>query len=330
MNTVWNGFHSPLASHIEQYLATKRALGCKFESEDRTLRLLDRFLSEQRVPSLDAVTGSCLEQFIASRGRVNARGFNHLLGVVRRLFDWIVSQNLLAVSPLQVRPRRETARRLPFLFDADAIRRLLATAAQLEDNPRAPMRGATYETIFALLAGLGLRIGEVSRLQCGDVDLERDVLQIRDTKFGKSRLVPFGPKLAGRLRHYLEVRQQRAMPCAGSAPLFSWNGNHPISTNTIRNVFRDRLIPQLALDVPAGVFGPHVHGLRHTFAVHTLLRWYRQGIEPATRLNHLSTFLGHLNPTSTAVYLTITSDLFQEANRRFEAFAPPSRAEVQP
>lgn len=330
MRVSWNGFHSPLGGYIEQFLATKRALGCKFATEDRMLRLLDRFLVEQHIDSLEAMTGACLEQFLASRGRVNPRSFNHLLGVVRRLFDWIVSQQVITVSPLQARPRRETARRLPFLFDSDAIRRLLTAAGQLPDNPRAQMRGPTYETVFALLAGLGLRIGEVSRLQCGDLDLERDVLQIRDTKFGKSRLVPFGPKLAQRVRNYVELRGRLGLPCTGSAPLFSWNGRQPISTNTIRNTFRDDLLPQLALDVPTGMFGPHVHGLRHSFAVRTLLRWYREGLAPATRLNHLSTFLGHVNPTSTAVYLTITSELFQEANRRFEAFAPSSGMEVQP
>ena len=88
------------------------------------------------------------------------------------------------------------------------------------------------------------------------------------------------------------------------------------------NTFRDDLLPQLALAIPIGVFGPHVHGLRHSFAVRTLLNWYRQGIAPADRLHHLSTFLGHLNPSSTAVYLTITNDLLGAANHRFEAFAP--------
>jgi integrase len=322
MRAAWNGFHSPLAGHIEQYLATKRALGCKFASEERMLRLLDRFLVEQRTGSIDDISGECLEQFLASRERVNPRSYNHLLGVVRRLCDWIVSQQAIPVSPLQVRPRRETARRLPFLFEPAVIKRLLAEAALLRDNPRSPMRGPTYETLFALLAGLGLRIGEVSRLQCGDVDLERDVLQIRDSKFGKSRQVPFGPRLAARVRAYLELRERRGWPCAGSAPLFSWNGKHPVSTNTIRNAFRDDLLPRLALDLPPGTAGPRVHGLRHSFAVRTLLRWYREGVAPATRLNHLSTFLGHVNPASTAVYLTITSELFQEANRRFESFAP--------
>jgi integrase len=322
MKTAWMGFHSPLAHHIEQYLAIKRALGCRFATEDRMLRLLDRFLVEQRIGCIEDITGECLEQFLASRQRINARSYNHLLGVVRRLFDWMVSQQAMPRSPLQQRPRRETARRLPFLFEPAVIKRLLAEAALLPDNPRSLMRGPIYETIFALLAGLGLRIGEVARLQCGDVDLESDVLQIRDSKFGKSRLVPFGPRLAARVRAYLALRERQGWPCSGNAPLFSWNGRSAISTNAIRNTFRNDLLPRLALNVPPGVFGPHVHGLRHTFAVRTLLRWYREGLAPATRLNHLSTFLGHVNPTSTAVYLTITSELFQEANRRFETFAP--------
>jgi RNA:NAD 2'-phosphotransferase (TPT1/KptA family) len=63
--------------------------------------------------------------------------------------------------------------------------------------------------------------------------------------------------------------------------------------------------------------------LRHSFAVGTLLRWYREGIEPQDRLLHLSTFMGHAQPSSTAVYLTITADLLQEANHRFERFAAP-------
>ncbi|MGH8865975.1 MAG: tyrosine-type recombinase/integrase, partial [Burkholderiales bacterium] len=87
-------------------MAIKRALGCKFASEDRTLRLLDRFLLEQCIGSLDDITGECLDRFLASRDRVSAKGYNHLLGVVRRLFEWIVSQQAIPVSPLQARPRR--------------------------------------------------------------------------------------------------------------------------------------------------------------------------------------------------------------------------------
>ncbi|EHD22801.1 MULTISPECIES: tyrosine-type recombinase/integrase [Brenneria] len=322
MTTYWNGFHSPLAPHIEQYLRVKRAVGCKFSCEDRQLRLLDRYLDDCGIDSINAIDGECLQAFLDSRYRTNPRSYNNLLGYVRRLFDWIVCQQFLASSPLRSGTHPQTARRLPYLFSPETIRRLLALAGTLPDNARAQLRGATYEMIFALLAGLGLRVSEVACLQWGDVDWERDLLEIRDTKFGKDRLVPFGPRLSARLHAYQTQREQRGYPGTGAHYMFSWNDRTPISTNSIRNTFRDDLLPPLALAVPTGVFGPHVHGLRHSFAVRTLLNWYRQGIAPADRLHHLSTFLGHLNPTSTAVYLTITSELLDAANQRFESIAP--------
>lgn len=121
------------------------------------------------------------------------RSYNNLLGYVRRLFDWIVCQQFLASSPLRSGTHPQTARRLPYLFSPETIRRLLALAGTLPDNARAQLRGATYEMIFALLAGLGLRVSEVACLQWGDVDWERDLLEIRDTKFGRIGWYPLVP-----------------------------------------------------------------------------------------------------------------------------------------
>ncbi len=326
---VWQRFESVLADPINRYLALKRSMGCRFNTEDRTLRVFDRFLADRGVRRVGDIDATVLEAFLASRPR-SARSYNNLLGVVRRLLDWMVDQQELAVSPLQSRPRPQTARRLPFLYDEATIRRVLEYAAELPDGTRAPQRGATYATIFAILAAVGLRVGEVSRLQCGDVDLQRDVLLVRNSKFGKSRLVPVGPRLAARLRAYAALREQRLGVAVPDTPFFTWNGRSPIVTNSIRNAFRDHLVPRLQLKAPPGTRHPCVHGLRHSFAVRTLLRWYREGIDPNARLNHLSTFLGHVGLHSTAVYLTITGEILQSANQRFEAFASPQRLGVQP
>jgi len=320
----WQRFESVLADPITRYLSAKRLMGCRFNTEDRALRLLDRYLVDQRVQRIADVTSECLEAFLASRPRTTATSYNNLLGVVRRLFEWMMDQQELAGSPLTAPTRPHSARRLPYLYDPATIRRMLDYAAELPDGTRAPQRGPTYATIFALLAGLGLRIGEVSRLQCGDVDLERDVLFVRNSKFGKSRLVPFGPRLAARLRTYAALREQRLGVPIPEAPFFTWNGQSTIVTNSIRNAFRDHLVPRLALPVLPGTRHPCVHGLRHTFAVRTLMRWYREGIDPQARLNHLSTFLGHVNIHSTAVYLTITGELLEAANQQFESFAKPT------
>ncbi|MFQ5601585.1 MAG: tyrosine-type recombinase/integrase [Candidatus Krumholzibacteriia bacterium] len=309
-----------MASDIERYIAYKRALGRWFRAEEYALRLLDRYLADHAVTNRAGVTAERLESFLVSRGRRRARSYNHLLGVVRQFFSWLVAQGALPTSPLRCSPRRQTATLRPYLFTPDQIRLLLQIAGSLPDASGAPLRGPTYRTIFALLYGLGLRVGEISGLCSQDVDLERELLIIRQTKFAKSRLTPFGPRIAELLQAHLDRREAAAGPLGPDDPLFYFRNHRPIHPGTISQTFH-HLLPRLRLEVPPGVRPPRVHDLRHSFAVGTLLRWYRDGLDPASRLLPLATFLGHVDPASTAVYLTITEQLLEQANRRFEHLA---------
>ncbi len=304
---------------VGRFLAHKRAHGRKYLSEQAELRLLTGFAAERGVTRLRQLTPALLDDFLASRPRSRPRSFNHLLGVVGCLLDWAVSQQLLEVSPLRARRRRATATRIPYLFDQLQARRLLDAAGALTDNARAPQRGATYRTIFALCYGLGLRAGEACGLRIGDVDVRRDLLVVHGGKFGKSRLVPHGPRIGELLAGQLQ-RRSRGAQLGNDGPLFTFDGTRSVHPGTASQTFH-QLMVALGLPVPAGVSPPTLHSLRHSFAVGCLLRWYRQGLDPSARLHHLSTFMGHVDPSSTAVYLTITPALMDEANRRFEAFA---------
>jgi site-specific recombinase XerD len=184
------------------------------------------------------------------------------------------------------------------------------------------MRGQTYRTIFAILYGLGLRVGEVCRLAVGDMNIQRRLLIIRETKFYKSRLVPFGPKLEVLLGDYLEAKARRVGALSPQTAFFSFTQRGEIHPCTVSQTFH-HLVPHLGIEVPPGCSPPRLHDLRHSFAVGTLLRWYQSGIDPGAGLLKLATFLGHVDVNSTAVYLTITAELLQEANRRFETFTRP-------
>jgi site-specific recombinase XerD len=318
-----------LGALAERFVEHRRALGRTYNSEKRELRLLVRFADAHGVHQLDQLTAVSLETFLASRPRQRPRSFNHLLGVVRCFLDWAVVQELLAVSPLQVRRRRVTAGRLPFIFDVVQARRLLAAAAALPDNARAQQRGPTYRVIFALCYGLGLRAGEACGLRLGDVDTDRGLLVVRGGKFGKSRFVPHGPRIAALVGAHVERRRAAHPEADATAPLFSFDGRRGVHPGSASQTFH-ALVSTLALARPDGVSPPRLHDLRHSFAVGCLLRWYREGRDPASRLHQLSTFMGHVDPTSTAVYLTMTSGLLDQANRRFEAFAEPAWAEAAP
>jgi len=322
-------FQSILAAEMTDFLRHQRALGKRFINEERGLHLFDQYLVSEKVGAIAGITPTLVDAFLASRPRSRPRSYNHLLSVVRRLFKWLVRQERLSQSPVQSRPRHATASQLTFLFDRGKAQQLLKLAAELPDNNQGRNRGTIYSMIFALMYGLGLRVAEAARLRRQDVDLTRNLLVIRETKFLKSRLVPFGPKIGARLREYLERQIDREGPLDAATPLFSFGSDRSqtINPGTITQTFH-ALWPRLGLKVPAGSAPPRLHCLRHSFAVGTLLRWYRAGINPQQRLWDLSTFMGHVHPASTAVYLTITAELLDEANQRFQRFAAPLLKEV--
>lgn len=324
MNPDTRSFKGILASEMTDFLRHQRALGKRFVNEERGLRLFDEYLVEQKVGATEQITPTVVEAFLASRPRARPRSYNHLLSVVGRLFKWLVRQGRLPQSPVQSRPRHATAVQVTFLFDRSQARQLLQAAAELPDNNHGRNRGPIYFLIFALMYGLGLRVGEVTRLRRQDVDFERKVLIICETKFLKSRLVPFGPKIEARLWDHLQQDGERDGTRGPTTPLFSFapDGSKAINPTTISQTFH-ALWPRLGLKVPVGTAPPRLHCLRHSFAVGTLLRWYRSGINPQQRLWDLSTFMGHVHPASTAVYLTITVELLDQANQRFNHFAAP-------
>ena len=66
---------------------------------------------------------------------------------------------------------------------------------------------------------------------------------------------------------------------------------------------------------------PFLHSFRHSFAVHRLAAWYREGADVQRLLPVLSTYLGHVDPSGTQVYLPMTPELLQQAALRFEHYA---------
>lgn len=329
MNPDGSKFQGILGGEMTDFLRHQRALGKRFLNEERGLRLFDQYLVDQKVGTVAEITPELVDAFLASRPRNRPRSYNLLLSTVRRLFKWLVRQDRLSQSPVQSRPRHATASQVTFLFDRSQAQQLLKVAAELPDNNNGRNRGRIYFMIFALMYGLGLRVGEVSRLCRQDVDLGRKLLVIRETKFLKSRLVPFGPKLEARIREYLQRQVESEGALDPATPLFSFGPDRSkaINPGTISQTFH-ALWPRLGLKVPAGAALPRLHCLRHSFAVGTLLRWYRSGINPQQRLWDLSTFMGHVHPASTAVYLTITVELLDQANQRFNRFAAPLLKEV--
>jgi integrase len=309
----------PLTPFVRTYLELHRSMGKDYRGPEIALYDLDRSLRVRSTPSPQAVTPALVESWMNAltccpRSRV------HQIRAVGRFFDYLRSLSVVTHNPvprLLSHPHRWPRSTFkPFIFTPEQLAAILGEARRLSDNHRCPCRAATLSTMLTLLIALGLRHGEVRRLRIRDLDLERRVLSIVQTKFHKNRYVPYGPKIDACLQRYLVVRRTLMLPVRDDDPLFVTKWRKPLCLATLLIAFRD-ILRTLGIEGIPGQGPPRLHDVRHTFAVHRLLRWYREGVDVQSRLPALSTFLGHVSLQSTEVYLTVTTDLLREANARF-------------
>jgi integrase/recombinase XerD len=307
----------PLDASIEPFIELARAMGKKYKHHLRILQDLNRFLISESVPSLQAVDTALLERWIGTMTcspavRVDKVRF------VKRFFEHLRGAGMVEHNPVDV-TLTCSARPLhtfrPFIFTQQQIAAILAEARRLPRSHSFPLRQQTCYAMLAILCALGLRHGEARRLRVCDVNFGKDTLFIDQTKFNKSRYVPFGPGVGRCLREYLEDRRGILPPLRDEDPFFVTSWRAPLSGSTLLRSFHT-ILGAIGITQP-GRRPPRLHDLRHTFAVHRLLRWYREGVDVQQRLPWLSTFMGHVDIVSTQVYLTITADLLNEASTRF-------------
>ena len=199
------------------------------------------------------------------------------------------------------------------LYSEAEVPSLLDHARRLRD----PILSSTYSTLLALLAATGMRVGEALALDDGDLDLERSIVTVRRAKFGKSRLVPLHPTTSLALQQYVR-RRNRLYPRRRTPSFFISSTGRRVWHQNFHHVFL-RLVAQAGIRGPAGRRA-RLHDLRHTFAVKTVADWYRAGLDVERRLPWLSTYLGHVSPTSTYWYLSTTPELLDAAGARLEQF----------
>jgi len=161
--------------------------------------------------------------------------------------------------------------------------------------------------IFRLLYGCGLRVNEALRLRVKDANLREGVLTVLDTKFRKDRLVPTAPELTERLT----LLQKKLGRRKGEAPFFPVRTNCFYDKRAIYDTFR-RLLWESGIPHHGRGKGPRVHDLRHTFAVHRMMIWYREGVDLNAKLPILAAYMGHRNIVSTQKYLHLTLEFFAD------------------
>jgi integrase/recombinase XerD len=312
-----------LAQVVEDYVAWKRSLGFRFRT---AAKIVKAFAREAGPIDIRDVGEHGVAGFLKGP-RPPIRSSWHtkyyaLAGLVR----FALQRGLLSTSPLPFFIPKQPEYARPYIYSTDELQRILDGSKILDARNRKSGQAAsiaplTFRTLVLVLYGAGLRLSEALALTVDDVDLSASTLVVRNTKFFKTRLLPIGPKLSSALGLYAENRLALLNRPPSANTFFLRRHGIAISGQAAERYFR-MVRSHLGMRRQDGAyFQPRLHDLRHTFAVHRLVAWYRQGADVQLLLPKLSTYLGHAGLAETQHYLTMTPELLREAGRRFESYA---------
>jgi len=250
---------STLRKDVTDYLATRRAMGFKVEGLRKLLLSFVTFCEAHggarhcqndlavqwattpiQVPVTDALIARRMDAV-----RVFAR-HQHALDPATQ------------IPPEGIGNRRYQPRE-PNVFTEAQVLALVAAADSL--SPR--FKAITWRTLIGLLAATGMRPGEACRLSVDDVDLPNGVLQVLETKFGKSRLVFIHPTTATVLRDYLLLRRDWVGSTARACPaVFVNSRREAINPDRLGATFR-QVVAAAGITTTPGHRPPRLHDLRH-------------------------------------------------------------------
>ena len=308
-------FGSLLGPLMQEHVTQMRSIGYRYDVAERQLLRFDRFL--QCHPEL---AGAPLAKLIDFWGasRPNPQHLHEAQQVGRLLSKAMHRRDpSVTVLPIgaNVYRRARQQQRQPYPYTEEEIQKVLLAALSFP-SPMAPLRPLCLYTMVVLGYCVGLRLGEIVALTMADVHLQDESIDVRDTKFFKSRRLPLTSSVMLALNEYLTARKAAGAPMRMESGLF-WNQQRGdrYSYGGISNLLV-QVLRRTGIKAARGRIGPRVHDLRHAMVGARMRQWYRDGINPQSRLPYLATYLGHKTIASTLIYLNITPEVLQEASER--------------
>lgn len=301
---------------MNSYITVKQSLGMKFRTERY---LLLSFCNAMGDVDISEVTSEQVFKFFESSAP--PKFWYRRFYALNVFYRFAISRGHVSKSPLPISVPKRNDSFVPYIYSSDEVKALLAVVPTICTHPKCIVDAACLESLIRLLWGTGLRISEALNLTISDVDLDADLIVVKDTKFFKTRLVPIDPKLTVALSQYIG-RNIRLNADGELSTFFSTRQGNPLSARLVEGYFRTlRQSACVGRKDATARCQPRLHDFRHTFAVSRIVSWYESGANVQRLLPHLSTYLGHRHLKHTQRYLTVTSEVLRQACNRFEQYA---------
>lgn len=298
---------STLTQAVEDYLTIRRALGFKLAEDERLLFDFTRFVEQA---GSGVATAALAVRWATLPADASSYWWARRLGRVRPFIEYLHGLDPRHEVPPRELLKQRSSRAKPHLYTDVEIQALLVECSRFQGR----LKPSTYATLFGLLHVTGMRVGEAIALDRADLDPSNQVLTIRHGKFDKSRELVLHESTVQAMVRYAELRDL-VIPRPRAATFFVSNCGTALIYKNVQVNF-SRLRKWTGLEACAPV--PRIHDLRHSFAVTTLMRWYQQGLDVQVRLPRLSTYLGHVSPSSTYWYLSAVPELLSAAAARLD------------
>lgn len=304
-----------LGAIISDFIAEKQAVGYKYRSEREMLIQFSRFSERFALPA-GTLTKEVVKAWIAPRPMEADRTRYSRFSIIRLLAEYMVRMGYAVYVPSSIEAGKRHQNFVPYIFTHEEIERFFAAADAMSPpkTTSAPRRHLVMPILFRVLYCCGLRLSEATGLRGEDVDLQSGILTIRDGKFGKSRYVPMSYELTAVLSRYAETR------LIGKEEdwFFPARGGTRYTSRSVYTAFRN-ILREAGISHGGRGNGPRLHDFRHTFAVHCLQRWTRDGTDITTALPYLREYLGHENISATEQYLRMTAEVYPEISALMQA-----------
>lgn len=301
MNRSLQGIYAP---YIREYIALKKSLGFKYETESTILALFDRFTIIRKEKNI------CPDRELAEAWRdLNPNESEsykyHRCVCFNQLCSYLSNLGIDAFI-MQLPPFKSNF--TPYIFSAAEINRLFSACDMLRSQ-RKTMNSAimTFPALFRLLYATGLRIGEALSLKQDDVNMDDRYVIVRDSKNGKERMIPISTSLSDVLQQYSLHKKRLPLTGEASTNFFITLAGQGCGIDHVRKWFLKLLS---AASITRSDTGPRVHDLRHTFSVHALAMMAESGVDLYCALPILSAYLGHQSLEATNVYVRLTAAMY--------------------
>ncbi len=302
---------------IDRYVSYRKSLGEKFKTNETCLKAFCRAIGPET--SIGVITAEMVRGYLYGGSETVSAGWFGRHTALLGLYRFAISRGHATEIPLPKTLPKRPQGLVPYIYSRQELKLLFDGALTYQKNKS---HNEPYMVRMSLILTytLGLRAHETLSITLDDIDMDNLTITIRQSKFYKSRLVPFNEQVERAMLKFLQWRKEHNQPQWPESYLFMSRHNEPFKSDTLRGIFqRIRDNAGIRRDEEAS-YQPRIHDLRHTFAVNRLVGWYRENKDVQQLLPMLSVYMGHTKLAHTSVYLSMTDDLLREANIRFEEY----------